>query len=71
VKPTFEQLQHRFSYHPPKDRQAERYTTIREICLSMALFIVDNTPESREQSLALTALDEVMLFSNAAIARNE
>jgi hypothetical protein len=29
------------------------------------------TPVSREQSLALTHLEEVVMFANAAIARNE
>ncbi len=36
-----------------------------------ALFIVENTPSSREQSLALTALEESVFWTNAAIARNE
>jgi len=32
---------------------------------------VANTPESREQSLAITALEEAVMWANAAIARRE
>ena len=37
----------------------------------MAEEIVKHTPPSREQSLALTALEECVMWANAAIARNE
>lgn len=68
---TTEQLQNRYTYHAPKGNQAERYATIRAACLDLALIINELTPESREQSVAFTALDDVMYSANAAIARNE
>jgi hypothetical protein len=64
-------IQKRFSYHPPKDDQAERYNRIRAEILATAMFIMENTPKSREQSLALTNLEQVLFWSNASIARNE
>ncbi len=60
-----------FTYHPPKDDQPKRYEEIREVAKNFAMCINENTPASREQSLALTALEEVVFWANAAIARNE
>lgn len=65
------ELKNRYTYHAPKDNQAERYEAIRGKILETAERIVELTPYSREQSTALTKLDEAMFFANAAIARNE
>ena len=70
-KPTDVQLENRYCYHAPKGDQTDRYAAIRKQCLELAKFIRDNTPCSPDQSLALTALDDVMFRANAAIARNE
>jgi hypothetical protein len=64
-------LQNRFSYHAPKGDQAERYEHIRAEALRYARLINENTPASREQSLALTHLEDAVMWANAAIARNE
>ncbi len=66
-----EELKNRFTYHPPTPGQTSRYEKIRSAALSYAEFLIEFTPESREQSLALTKLDEVVFWSNAAIARHE
>lgn len=68
---TNEELVNRFTYHPPKNNQSERYEAIREAALQFALLINALTPESREQSTAYTELDKVVFFANAAIARGE
>lgn len=60
-----------FTYHAPKEDQPERYERIREAGKVFALLIHDLTPHSREQSLALTNLEQVVFWANAAIARNE
>lgn len=67
----YKELEHRFTYHPPKEGQSAKYEQIRSKALDLAQLIVNLTPQSREQSLALTKLDEVVFFANAAIARNE
>lgn len=64
-------LENRFTYHPPKEGQPERYTELREAAKAFARLIVANTPSSREQSLALTNLEQATFWANAAIARNE
>jgi hypothetical protein len=66
-----EDLANRFLHHAPHGDQAERYEIIRETALSFAKLILDETPRSREQSLAFTALEEAVMWANAAIARNE
>ena len=64
-------LRNRYTYHPPFGDQATRYGTLRAAVHLLAVEICSLTPPSREQSTALTKLDEVMFFANAAIARNE
>lgn len=65
------ELENRFTYHPPTEEQVGRYSDLRRAVLDLAKQIVTNTPPSREQSIALTKLDEVMFFTSASIARNE
>lgn len=66
-----EQIEKVFTYHKPKEDQPERYVAIRDKAKELAYLLVKNTPPSREQSLALTHLEESIFFANAAIARNE
>ena len=68
---TDKELTNRFTYHPPINQaQLETYQEVRRRCLELARFIRTFSPESREQSIAITKLDEVMMWTNAAIARN-
>ena len=64
-------LDRRFTYHAPKNDQQERYIKIRDHARSMAELIQHSCPHSREKSLALTRLEEVSMWANASIARNE
>lgn len=66
-----ERLERDFVFHPVKGDQGERYQQIRDGCKHLAWLIVETTPPSREQSLALTALEQVSFNANAAIARYE
>lgn len=68
---TARRIENDFTYHSPKDDQPERYKVIRDKAKDLAFTIVENTPPSREQSLALTYLEQAVFISNAAIARNE
>lgn len=60
-----------FTYHPPKPGQPEKYTVIRDTAKGLAMLINDNCPDSREKSLAMTKLEECVMWANASIARNE
>lgn len=64
-----EQIERVFTYHPVKPGQQERYILLRERAKALAYQIVELTPASREQSLALTKLEEVIMHANSAIAR--
>lgn len=65
------EIANRFTYHAPKQSQIRRYEYIRDWAKWLALQICNMTPTSREQSLAITALEECVFWANAAIARNE
>lgn len=64
-------LDNDYMYHPPFGTQQERYEILRNAAKQMAELIITLSPPSREQSVALTHLDELVMNTNAAIARNE
>lgn len=63
-------LENNFTYHSPKEGQPEKYTQIRDKAKEFAALIMDLTPVSREQSVAITHLETSVFWANAAIARN-
>jgi hypothetical protein len=65
------ELEKRFTYHSPKADQPPRYEAIRAKGKELAELINNSCPDSREKSVAFTKLDEVVMWANAAIARNE
>jgi hypothetical protein len=65
------EIENNFVYHAPKDDQPQRYELLRGTGKNLAIQILQNTPPSREQSLAITKLEEAIFWANAAIARNE
>lgn len=66
----FEDLENRFSYHPASTQaRQDDHSTVRMWCLDLAYMLEDKIPSGREKSLALTKLEEVMFWANAAIAR--
>ena len=64
-------IENNFKYHKPKEDQTSRYEEIRQNCKITAKVIDTLCPDSREKSLALTKLEEAVMWANAAIARNE
>jgi hypothetical protein len=64
-------LENRFTYHKPNDSQLAKYVEIRVNILQVATLILELTPASREQSLAITKLEEAVFWANASIARKE
>lgn len=67
--PTDAELDNRFSYHAPDEAAKELHGGARSMALNFAAWITDFVPPGREQSLALTKLEEAMFWCNAAIAR--
>jgi hypothetical protein len=66
-----EEIEKRFTFHPAKDDQPERYEKLREEAKKLAMSITQFCPPSRERALALTNLEQAMMWANAGIARNE
>lgn len=64
------QIENNFMYHSPKDGQAEKYEEIRAKGKELAYLIDKICPNSREKSLAMTKLEESVMWANASIARN-
>lgn len=68
---TPEDLGNRFSFHPATtEEKRQAHEDVRGMCLSLAHELNERIPEGREKSLAITHLEEVMYWSNAAIARS-
>ena len=65
------EIDHIFTHHAPKGDQQERYISLREEAWELASLINKLCPESREKSLAITKLQECVMFANASIAIHE
>ena len=63
-------INNNFIYHAPKPDQIEIYGEIRSRGRVLATYLNDVCPDSREKSLALTKLEECIMWANASIARN-
>ena len=66
-----QEIEKRFTYHPPKEGQPRKYGELRAAVKDLAYLICDHCPPSRERERALDKLDEVVMLANAAIARHE
>lgn len=64
-------LEKRFTYHKPDVTKIGHYKMIRDCAKTYARVILHNVPDCRERSLAITKLEEVVMWANAGIARNE
>lgn len=63
-------LSNRFTYHPPTLEQAVVYPEIRAAGLLLATLMNNYCPDSRELSLAITHVEEAVMWANASIARS-
>jgi len=65
-----EDIERRFWPHQMTQEQHNRCKSIRQLAEALAHAIVDLAPVSREQSLALTQLEQASFWAAAAIARH-
>ena len=65
-----EQIENNFTYHSPKEGQPEIYQKLRDKAKEFAYLIDECVPDSREKSLAMTKLEEAVMWANAGIARH-
>ena len=69
MKPT--EIVNRFTYHAPVGDQAKEYNTIRGNAKTMAEIVNGLCPDNREKSIAITKIEEAVMWANASIARGE
>lgn len=66
-----EDIEHRFAFHPAtSEEKRDAHTSVRQQCRQLADALNAQLPEGREKSLAITHLEEVMFWGNAALARD-
>lgn len=65
------QIDNIFTYHKPFGQQAQKYEELRAYGGRLAQLINAVCPESREKSLAITQVQQAIMWANAAIAINE
>lgn len=65
-----ETIENNFNYHKPQEGQTEKYEALRGKAKELAYLINEQCPASREKSLAMTKLEETIMWANASIARN-
>jgi len=63
-------IENNFKYHAPTDRKIGQHKMIREAGKTFSKIILHNVPEGREQALAFTKIEEVVMWANAGIARS-
>jgi hypothetical protein len=64
-----EDIDRRFNYHAPDSEKVSSHEQVRGMSKTLARNLNVLLPDGREKSLAITHLEEVMMWSNAAIAR--
>jgi hypothetical protein len=65
-----ENIVKRFEHHPPKDAfTISQHENTRAETRELAKFYEATLPEGREKALAITKLEEALMWANAAIAR--
>lgn len=64
------QIENNFNYHVPKEEQTDKYAAIREKAKELAYLIDAECPSSREKSLAMTKLEETVMWANESTNGN-
>ena len=68
----YDRIENDFSYHPPASEDVvEYFTALRSYAKNFAHLIDSLVPDGREKSLALTRLEEAVMWANAGLARSQ
>jgi nanoRNase/pAp phosphatase (c-di-AMP/oligoRNAs hydrolase) len=60
----------RFDHHAPDEFKIQKHQIVRSSVKATAQDLFELLPEGREKALALTKLEEALMWANAAIARD-
>lgn len=67
-----QQIEHNLTNHPPtSDQVVGKFESIRAAAIGLGHMVAELCPDSREKSLALTKLEETVMWAVASIARNQ
>ena len=66
---TSDDIANRFDYHAPDAAKRQAHESVRRACRDLADSLNEQLPESREKSLVMTNLEQVMFWATAALAR--
>lgn len=64
------ELLNRFRHHPPEGQAIRLHEETRLACTDLAVRLEGLLPDGREKALAMTNLEQVCMWANAAIARH-
>jgi len=65
------EIENNFKYHAPTPKQVGIYGKLRSNGKDFVEYINAICPDSREKSLAITKIEEAIMWANAAIARDD
>lgn len=64
------EITRRLGFHPATPKTVPAFEANRGHAILLANYWDDSLPDSREKSLALTSLQEALMWANAAVACN-
>lgn len=70
-RPTVDDLDELFTYHPPTDKQRLQYSVLRDAAKEFAAVILRHTPACADQSAAIRKVREAIMTANAAVALDQ
>ena len=68
---TQEEINNTFTYHKPFGDQPTRYENIRKMAKAFVELLELYCPNSREKSMAITNIQQAVMWANASIAIHE
>ena len=65
------ELRRRFTRRRVSDEQAQKQDLINQKALELSLLIAEATPVNRQQSVALTNIEQAAMWANKAISHDQ
>lgn len=66
-----QQVENSFKWHVSNDEKNAKMATLRQMGKDIALKILELVPGGREQALALTEVENAVMWANLGIVKND